>query len=95
MNTKPIVIVLAVIIVGFIGYYLVATRFSNEGGSSAEVSVSVFDFDGNGCVGNDEDLAILSEKCPSNGEACNVEGETDSIQAALKFAEASKQYPCE
>ena len=44
MNTKPIVIVLAVIIVGFIGYYLVATRFSNEGGSSAEVSVSVFDF---------------------------------------------------
>ena len=98
MKTKPIVIVLAIIIIAVFGYYVVIRKSSNQGGvppPSGGASVSVFDFDGNGCVGNDGDLAILNQQCPSKGGACNVQGETDPIQAALKFAEASKQYPCE
>ena len=62
-------------------------------GQGTGVAVSPYDFNASGCVGDEGDLQALKGMCPAGG-ACNVMGESDPIQAALKFADAEKMYPC-
>ena len=93
--SKSLVIVLAVILVigGWL-LYQVGQGDLNLGGGGSGVAVSPYDFNASGCVGDEGDLTELERLCPSDGGACNVLGETDPIQAALKFAEAVNQYSC-
>ena len=92
-HTTIIVLTIIIVIAGWLIYTLAQKSTSDTGGTG--VAVSPYDFDASGCVGDAGDLAELQKLCPSEGVACNVLGETDPIQAALKFAEASNVYPCE
>ena len=92
------IIVLAIIIIA--GGWLIYTLTQNSpdasdaGTGGTGVAVSPYDFDASGCVGDAGDLAQLQVLCPADGSGCDVLGETDPIQAALSFAEASNQHPC-
>ena len=91
--SKTLVIILAVILIigGWLVYQVQTGTLSD---TSTGVAVSPYDFNASGCVGDEGDLVELDRLCPSDGGACDVLGETDPIQAALKFAEASNQYSC-
>ena len=91
--SKTLISILAVIILagGFVLYRFKANQPAIE--SEVGGSVSPYDFNANGCVGDEGDLTALQGFCPAQG-TCNVLGETDAIQAALKFGEASNQFPC-
>lgn len=92
-HTAVIVLTIIIIVAGWLVYTLTQNSSPDTGGTG--VAVSPYDFDASGCVGDAGDLAELQTLCPSEGGACNVLGETDAIQAALKFAEASNTYPCQ
>ncbi|MDP2703685.1 MAG: hypothetical protein Q8P01_00400 [bacterium] len=92
-HTAVIVLTIIIIVAGWLVYTLTQNSSTDTGG--AGVAVSPYDFDASGCVGDAEDLAELQRLCPAEGGSCNVLGEADAIQAALKFAEASNTYPCE
>ena len=92
-HTTIIVLTIVIVVAGWLVYTL--TQNSSTDTQGTGVAVSPYDFDASGCVGDAEDLAKLQELCPSEGGGCDVLGETDAIQAALKFAEASNTYPCQ
>ena len=101
MKKQSVLIILAVVII-VLG---VAVYVSMKKGSVAPltvsesieqgtgVAVSPYDFNASGCVGDAGDMAKLKEMCSASG-GCDVLGETDPIQAALKFADAQKMYQC-
>lgn len=93
-----IVFVAFIIIVGGVVYFSKeqapsAPVLENQPGAGTGVVVSPYDFNKSGCVGDEGDMQVLKQMCPSSG-GCNVAGEIDPIQVAFKFAEAQNAYPC-